>query len=197
MSTAVAPSSRRPIRVLADLIPGALTRDIVLVLAATAFLTVAGQVAIPLPFTPVPLSLSTFAVILSAAALGPVRAASSSVLYLALGVAGLPMFASHASGWDFASFGYIVGNVVVSIVVGVLARRRADRSVLSTIALASIGSLGFYVCGVPWLMAFIGADLPTGLALGALPFLIGDLIKIVVVALILPSAWKLVGTRAD
>lgn len=197
MSTYVAPTSRRSIRVLADLLPGALARDIVLVLAATAFLTIAGQVAIPLPFTPVPLSLSTFAVILSAAALGPVRAASSTVLYLALGMAGLPMFASHATGWAFASFGYIVGNVVVSIVVGILARKRADRSVLSTVALASLGSLGFYLCGVPWLMAFIGVDLPTGLALGMLPFLVGDLIKIVVVALILPSAWKLVGSRAN
>jgi biotin transport system substrate-specific component len=178
--------------VLADLIPGERVRDGVLVLAATAFLIAAGQIAIPLWFTPVPLSLATFAVLLSGAALGPVRAACSTLIYLLAGMAGAPIFASQASGWSFASFGYIVGFVPAAIVVGMLARRRADRSVVTTFLTACLGSLIIYAAGLPWLMAFLDVDLATGLELGVTPFLTGDVIKALAASLLLPAAWKLV-----
>ncbi|MDZ7677377.1 MAG: biotin transporter BioY [Acidimicrobiales bacterium] len=178
--------------VLADLIPASRTRDVALVLGSTAFLIVAGQVAVPLWFTPVPLSLATFAVLLSGATLGPVRAALSTTLYLALGVMGAPIFASQTSGWSFASFGYIVGYVLAAIAVGALARRHADRSVLTTFAAACLGSLLIYAAGLPWLMAFLDVDLATGLELGVYPFLAGDAIKALAAALLLPTAWKLV-----
>jgi biotin transport system substrate-specific component len=179
-------------RVLGDLIPGARVRDVALVLGGTAILTVAGQVAIPLPFTPVPLSLATFAVLVIGASLGPVRAAASAILYLLLGLVGLPIFAEHHSGWMFASFGYVLGYVAAAVIVGLLARRRADRGILGSIGLGALGSLAIYACGVPWLMAMAHVDLATALALGVLPFLIGDAIKIVATALILPATWKLV-----
>lgn len=188
MTTSLAPRHM----VLADLIPGARVRDASLVLVGTAFLIVAGQIAIPLWFTPVPLSLATFAVVISGATLGPARAAMSTLLYLALGVAGAPIFAAHAAGWSFASFGYIVGYVPAAIVVGSLARRRADRSVLATVAVACLGSLLIYAAGVPWLVRYLGVDLGRGLELGVYPFLVGDAIKAVAAALLLPAAWKLV-----
>lgn len=191
-TTTVSPSvAGRP--VLADLLPGARIRDGALVLAVTALLIVAGQIAVPLWFTPVPLSLATFAVLLGGAALGPVRAALSTSLYLALGVAGAPIFADQASGWSFASFGYIVGFIPAACVVGVLARRGADRSVIPTAAAACSGSVLVYLAGVPWLMAFLDVDLATGLELGMYPFLVGDAIKAVAAALLLPTAWKLTG----
>jgi biotin transport system substrate-specific component len=177
--------------VLADLIPITRLRDTVLVLASLAFLIAAGQIAIPLWFTPVPLSLATFAVLLSGATLGPTRAALSTTLYLGLGVAGAPFFAGQSSGWSFASFGYIVGYVPAAIVVGLLARRRADRSVLSTAATACLGSLLIYAAGLPWLIVFLDVDLATGLELGVYPFLVGDAIKALAAALLLPAAWKL------
>lgn len=189
MSTTTAPLGRP---VLADLIPGARLRDTALVLAGLAFLIIAGQIAIPLWFTPVPLSLATFAVLLSGATLGPTRAALSTMLYLALGAAGAPIFADHASGWSFASFGYIMGYVPAAIVVGLLARRRADRSMLSTVATACLGSLLIYAAGLPWLIAFLDVDLATGLELGVYPFLVGDAVKALAAALLLPAAWKLV-----
>lgn len=190
MSTSiVATTVARP--VLADLIPVARLRDTVLVLSSLAFLIAAGQITIPLWFTPVPLSLATFAVLLSGATLGPTRAALSTTLYLALGVAGAPFFAGQASGWSFASFGYIVGYVPAAIVVGLLARRRADRSVLSTIATACLGSFLIYAAGLPWLIVFLDVDLATGLELGVYPFLVGDAIKALAAALLLPAAWKL------
>jgi biotin transport system substrate-specific component len=190
MSTSIVTTTvARP--VLADLIPVARLRDTVLVLTSLAFLIAAGQITIPLWFTPVPLSLATFAVLLSGATLGPTRAALSTTLYLALGVAGAPFFAGQASGWSFASFGYIVGYVPAAIVVGLLARRRADRSVLSTIATACLGSFLIYAAGLPWLIVFLDVDLATGLELGVYPFLVGDAIKALAAALLLPAAWKL------
>jgi biotin transport system substrate-specific component len=188
MTTTTLPA--RP--VLADLIPGERVRDAVLVLAATAFLIVAGQIVIPLWFTPVPLSMATFAVLLSGAALGPVRAACSTLIYLLAGMAGAPIFASQASGWSFASFGYIVGFVPAAVVVGALARRRADRSVVTTFLTACLGSLIVYAFGLPWLIAFLDVDLATGLELGVTPFLTGDVIKALAASLLLPAAWKLV-----
>ena len=177
--------------VLADYLPGARTRDLALVLTGTAFITIAGQLTIPLPFTPVPLSLATFAVLLSGAALGPRRAGTSVLLYLALGLVGVPMFANHASGWAFASFGYIVGYFPAALLVGFLARRRADRSVVATVGMACLGSLVIYAFGLPWLMTYLGVDLSTGLRLGVTPFLIGDLLKAIAAAVVLPTTWTL------
>lgn len=191
MSTAAIPR-RTP--VLADSIPGARARDLGLVLAGAAFIAVAGYVAIPLPFTPVPLSLATFAVLLTGAALGPARGASSAGLYLLVGLVGVPVFAGGGSGWAFSSFGYIVGYVLAAAVVGLLARRRADRGVWSTLGLAALGTATIYACGVPWLAIFLSLDLATALALGVLPFLIGDTIKLIATAVALPSAWKALGS---
>lgn len=178
--------------VLADLVPGARVRDAALVVGATAFLTVAGQLVIPLPFTPVPLSLATFAVVLSGAALGPARAALATLLYLGLGVAGAPMFADGHAGWAFASFGYIVGFVPAAMLVGWGARRRGDRRVASMVLAAAAASAVVYLVGVSWLMAFLGVGLREGLALGMLPFLPGDAIKVAAAALLLPGTWRAV-----
>lgn len=195
MSTAAAP--RRTFPVLADLIPGARVRDVVLTLIGTAFITVAGYITIPLPFTPVPISLATFAVLLTGAALGPLRGSASAGLYLVLGLVGVPLFAHGASGWAFSSFGYIVGYVVAALIVGALARRRSDRSVWSTLGLAAVGSLTIYAFGVPWLAAFAGIDLATAFTLGVLPFLIGDAVKIVAMAGLLPAAWRIVDRSGE
>lgn len=195
MSTAAA--TRRTFPVLADLIPGARVRDIALTLIGTAFITVAGYVVIPLPFTPVPISLATFAVLLTGATLGPLRGASSAGLYLVLGLIGVPLFANGASGWAFSSFGYILGYLVAALLVGALARRRSDRTVWSTLGLAAIGSLTIYAFGVPWLAIFLGVDLATAFALGVLPFLIGDAVKIVAMAGLLPATWRVVDRSGE
>ncbi|MGC5616238.1 biotin transporter BioY [Georgenia sp. Z1491] len=188
--TSVASFRRAP--VLADLVPGTRLRDVALVLAGTVFVTLAGWVAVPLPFTPVPVSLATFAVLLTGAALGPARAAASILVYLAAGTAGAPMFAEFSSGWAFASYGYALGYLVAAVLVGELARRRADRSVLGTAALAVASTATIYAIGVPWLVVFLGVDLATGLTLGVVPFLVGDVIKAAAAALLLPGAWSIV-----
>ena len=190
----VTPAPRRV--VLADLVVGGLVRDVVLVVATAALTGAAAQVAIPLPFTPVPLSLQTFTVLLSAAALGPMRAASAMLIYLLAGMAGVPWFSDQTSGWGFPSFGYVIGFVVAATLVGLLARRGSDRSAPGVIGTMVAGNLVIYAIGVPYLAVAVGVSLPEAIALGVLPFLIGDALKILLAAGLLPAAWRLTGERA-
>ena len=182
-------------RTLADVVPGGLVRNIALVAGGTLFVALSALVQIPLPFTPVPLSLQTFAVLLTGAALGSRRGALSMALYLLAGVAGVPWFAAHQSGWAFASFGYVVGFVAAAWLAGRLAEAGADRQVLKNTGLLVVGNVVIYAFGVAGLIASTGMGLGTALAKGVVPFLIGDLVKIAVAAALLPAAWKLVGSR--
>src|SRR3954462_10146720 len=95
-------------RTLGDVIPGGLARSVALVVGGAAFVGLTAQVVVPLPFTPVPLSLQTFSVLLVGTVLGSRLGVASMSLYLLAGVAGVPWFAQHQSGWGFASFGYVV-----------------------------------------------------------------------------------------
>lgn len=187
--------ARRPARpVLADLLPGALARDVTLVVAVAALTAVAAQVVIPVPGLPVPLTGQTFAVLLGAAALGPWRGATAQAVYLTAGVVGLPVFAGASSGWESvagASGGYLVGFVLAGVVVGALARRGADRRVLSTVGTYALGTLAVYAVGVPWLAVSTGMPITAALLTGAAVFLPGDALKAALAAALLPSAWRL------
>ncbi|HLT60218.1 MAG TPA: biotin transporter BioY [Microlunatus sp.] len=184
-------------RTLADVIPGGVVRNVALVLSGTGLVALSAQIRIALPFTPVPLTLTTFSVLLVGAVLGGNRAAASLGLYLVLGVAGAPVFAGQSSGWAFASFGYIVGYLAAGYLVGRLAERGGDRTPLRTAGLMALGNLAIYAAGVPWLMAFLGVDPGQGLVLGVVPFLLGDALKIALAAGVLPTAWALVRRRSD
>ncbi len=182
-------------RVLADVVPGGLARDVALVVGGAALTALAAQVALPLPGTPVPVTLQTFAVLLVGAALGTVRGALSMLLYLLVGLAGAPVFSHGTSGWGGASFGYVVGFLVASVLVGRLAERGATRTPTRTAGVMVLGNLAIYAVGVPWLMAIAHVDLPVALGLGVVPFLIGDAVKVVVAAGLLPATWRLACRR--
>src|SRR3954471_16851391 len=130
MSTAVcAPPQSQP-RVLADLVPRVRARDLVLVVAAVVLTALCAQITFYLPGNPVPVTGQTFAVLLCGAALGANRGASAMLLYLLVGMIGLPVFADGDHGMDVitgASGGYIIGFLVAGWVVGRLAERRYDR----------------------------------------------------------------------
>lgn len=166
-------------------------RDVVLVAGAAALTGLAAQVAIPL--WPVPITLQTLTVLLAGAALGPVRGAAGMGLYLAVGAAGVPWFAQQNSGLAFPTLGYVIGFVVAATVVGWLARRGADRTVVGAIGAMVLGNLVIYAIGVPYLAVAIGVSLPEAVALGALPFLLGDGLKVLLAAGLLPAAWRLSG----
>ena len=187
MSVAV---SARP-SVLADTLPGARTRDALLVLAAACFVGLAAQVSVPVPGTPVPVTLQTFAVLLSGAALGWRRGALALGLYVALGAL-VPWYAGGRSGWGGASFGYLLGFVLAAAVVGALAARGGDRSVVRTAGTMALGTLLVYAVGVPWLAWSVDVPLASAVSLGLRPFLAGDLLKVALAAGVLPAAWRLV-----
>ena len=187
-------SSVQP-RTLADVIPGGLARNVALVAGGACFVGLTAQVSVTLPFTPVPLTLQTMSVLLTVAVLGSRRGVLSMALYALAGMAGVPWFTGHNSGWAFATFGYVLGFVVAALVVGHLAERGGDRTPLRAAGLMVLGNLAIYAVGVPGLMAFADMPLSTALAKGAVPFLLGDAIKIAVAAGLLPIAWKLVGTN--
>jgi len=188
--TSIAPERR----VLADVLGASRLRDASLVVGGAALTGLLGQVVVPLPFTPVPLSLGTFAVLLVGATLGPLRGALSMLLFLGAGVAGVPWFAEQASGWQIASLGYVFGYVAAAWLVGALAaKQRADRSPWRMAGTAVLATVAVYAGGVPWLMAFTGMGLGEALLLGVVPFLIGDGLKAVAAAGLLPLTWRLVG----
>ena len=168
-------------------------RDLLLIIAGSLFVAAMAQVKIPLPFTPVPLTGQTFAVLLVGAALGARNGASSLALYLLMGIVGLPFFAGGASGLTYLTGptgGYLLGFVVAAYIVGLLAARGLDRRIPSALLAFLVGEIVIYLFGVSWLSVYIG--LQKALVAGLLPFLIGDAIKLAAAALVLPAAWKLV-----
>ena len=171
-------------------------RDVILILSGALFVAVLAQVRIPLPFTPVPLTGQTFAVLLVGATLGSTRGTASMLLYIALGAFGLPVFAGGASGMEYlsgATLGYLVGFVMAATVIGLLAERGLERSVRTSILPFLIGTIIIYVCGVAWLAIILGS-FSKAIAAGLLPFLIGDAIKLIAASIALPAGWKLVGS---
>ena len=173
-----------------------LITDALLVLAGTALVAGAAQISVKLPFTPVPITGQTFAVLLVGASLGCVLGTASAMLYLWLGVAGAPIYAHHDSGWSVitsASGGYIVGFVLAATLTGFLAERRWDRRLSSSIGLMLTGNVVIYLVGLPWLAVVLNTNLEKTLEYGLYPFIPGDTFKLYLAAAALPGAWKLVG----
>ncbi|MEN8903018.1 MAG: biotin transporter BioY [Candidatus Nanopelagicales bacterium] len=177
-------------RVLADYAARTALAQIVLVFCGAAFVGIAAQIAIPLPFTPVPLTLQTFAVLLAGAALGSLRGVASMGLYALMGVVGVPWFAEGSSGFSSASFGYILGFILAAFIVCRLAEGGGSTTPTRSAALMVIGNLAIYAVGVTWLKFAIDSSWATALSLGVVPFLIGDAIKIALAAGLLPLSWK-------
>ena len=171
-------------------------RNATLVLGLTAFTAMCAQVAVPLPFTPVPLTLQTFAVLAGAAALGAERAVIAQVLYVVLAIAGIPVLAGGASGTDVvvgATGGYILGFVVASYVVGRIAERGATQKVLSTVTGYVAGTAVIYALGVSWLSFVTHMSVRDAVVAGMIPFLVGDAIKACAAGICLPTMWKFIG----
>ncbi|MFJ8665313.1 biotin transporter BioY [Streptomyces sp. NPDC093600] len=196
MSTAAAPvRSLRAGTVLADLLPASRARDIALVVGGAALTGIAAQIAVPVPGSPVPVSGQTFAALLVGTSLGARRGFLALAVYAVAGMAGVPWFAQATSGYGMPSFGYILGMLLAATVVGALARRGADRSVLRTAGTMALGSLVIYAVGAPYLALATGMTLPQAIAAGVTPFLIGDALKAALAMGVLPTAWKLLGHK--
>lgn len=171
-------------------VPRTISSDIALVGAGAALIAVAAQIQIPM--IPVPMTMQTFAVLLVAATLGFSRGAASTALYLALGAFGLPVFAGAAAlKAAMPTLGYLIGFVLAAAVIGFLAEKGFTKNPLKLALAFTAGSLVVYSSGVIGLMAILGIDFTTALSVGVVPFLIGDAVKAVLAAALLPLAWKL------
>jgi biotin transport system substrate-specific component len=172
------------------------------VLFVTMLTAAAAQVSVPLPFTPVPFTLQPMVVLLGGAVLGPRLGFFSQVLYLAAGIAGLPVFAASpvlpqgVARLLGPTGGYLMSYPLAAFVTGALAVQGLDRRYLTSVAAMAAGLAIIFSCGVAWIAwGPASAGIARAIAAGLVPFLPADLLKIVLAAAVLPSAWRLIGTR--
>lgn len=196
--TAIAPAAPRT---LADaVLPRTLVTDVALVVGFAALTAAAAQLTFHLPWTPVPITGQTFAVLASGTVLGVKRGGLSQLLYVVVGALGAPVYASGAGGWSAATGatgGYLIGFVLAAALVGALADRRQDRSLLTSIPAMLAGSAVVYAIGVPWLAWKLGVSGTKAVELGMAPFLIGDAVKLVAAGALAPGAWRFVRRTRD
>lgn len=182
---------RHPLALTAFSSRSALSRAL-LVVGGAAFVAVMAQARVGLPFTPVPLTGQTFAVLLTGALLGSRLGAASMLAYVAAGLFGLPVFSGWVGGWAVVSGptgGYLLGFVVAAFVVGWFAEQGWDRD-YRAVAPMLIGNTLIYAAGLPWLARFVGPD--DVIQSGLLPFIPGDLLKLAAAACALPAGWAAV-----
>lgn len=186
-------------RVLVDAIwsEDSLARDGVLVVAGVLAIATAAQIRIPVPFSLVPITGQTFAVMLLAALYGPRRGVATILAYITSGAMGLPFFAGGAAGIAYLAgptTGYIAGWIGAAWVIGTLMERGWSRRAWTRALAMWLGSLVIFASGVLWLSRFVG--LQEAFVTGFLPFIPGDVVKIALAMAVLQAGWKY-GTRSN
>jgi len=167
--------------------------DVALIIGGSLFIALSAQVKLHLPFSPVPITGQTFAVLMIGALLGSRRGCLCVLAYIIEGIVGLPVF---AMGGGFAVLlgptgGYLVGFIAAAYITGLLAERRWDRRVGRTILAMVFGNVAIYGFGLVWLSILIGVK--AALVAGLYPFIVGDCLKIILAVVLLPMGWKLLG----
>jgi biotin transport system substrate-specific component len=167
------------------------------VLFAVVLTIVAAQVSIPLPFTPVPFTLQPMVVLLAGAALGSRLGASTQIIYIFAGIAGLPVFAaSPVLPQGLARLlgptgGYLMSYPLAAFVAGYLAEHGFDRRYLTSVVAMGAGLAIIFAVGVLWIAFGVPhAGLSAAIATGLVPFLPADIVKVFLAATVLPAAWK-------
>jgi biotin transport system substrate-specific component len=172
--------------------------ETVLVMSSVLLMALLAQIRIPLPFTPVPITGQTLGVLLVGSLIGTRLGALSMLVYLAMATVGFPFFAGGASGievWQGATIGYLVSYPIVSALMGWFAERGWDRHFGKLLGAMALGSAIIYLFGAGWMVLGLGMSVSTALMAGVIPFLIGDAIKAVIAAGVLPGGWKLLGDK--
>lgn len=182
-----------PSVVIERVVRGRAAADMLLVVGASALIAIAAQIAIPLPFTPVPLTLQPLAVIFVGVALGATRGAAAAALYLLEGFSGMPVFAQGHGGaaWLLgATAGYLYSYPFAAWLAGFVSQRGWGSSIVRAITgmLLALGVI--YLGGWSWLAAL--TDARTAFAAGVAPFVVADIVKVAIGAALLPKAQKLI-----
>jgi len=167
--------------------------DLLLMVTGIALITFSAYIRIPLPFTPVPLTAQTLTVLLIGVLYGSKRGAICIVLYIVVGIAGLPVFQGGHFGLDYiikgATGGYLFGFIAAAFVTGYLSEQGFDRSFWKIFTAMCIGNAIIYLLGLSWLAAL---GIKNVFAIGMFPFIPGDLVKILFATILLPTGWKLI-----
>jgi biotin transport system substrate-specific component len=174
----------------------ALLYDVGLILGGSVLVALSAQWAVPLPFSPIPITGQTLAVLLVGALLGARRGSLCVLTYLLEGCAGLPVFAGARAGLGVLfgpTGGYLLGFVAAAWVSGWLAERGWDRRTGTAFLAMALGNVIIYAFGLAWLSRFVGGG--HVLELGFLPFVPGDILKLILGTLLLPAGWRLLGHR--
>jgi biotin transport system substrate-specific component len=173
-------------------------RHVALIVAGALLIYLSALVVIPIPGNPVPITGQTFGVLLVGGALGFRRGLAAVLLYVLLGVVGLPFFAEGKGGLTVilgASGGYLIGFILAGALVGRLAELGWDRHLAGAVGAMVIGNALIYVVGLPWLAFVAHFDATTAVQKGLVPFIFGDILKLVLAAVVFPAAWWVVGRR--
>jgi biotin transport system substrate-specific component len=179
-----------------------IAQDVVLVLAGTALIAIAAKIKVP--FVPVPMTLQTLAILLIGATYGFRLGTLTVLAYLAEGLVGLPVFTNTPPAVAGPLYflgptgGFLAGFVLLAMVVGAAADRGFDRSIPKLFAAMLAGEVVMMALGFAWLAWFaalssgaVGLGVEKALAAGVTPFILGDLLKIALAALLVPAAWSL------
>ena len=198
-------------RIQPDSRVAALARDIALMVGFAGFVALCAQIAVRTPWTTVPITGQTFAVLVAGGSLGMWRGAGSLSIYMLIGMIGFPGFAPGSDVvagnwdlhfilpwngndglvWDFPSGGYIVGFIFAAALVGFLAERRWDRKPWVHLGMF-LGAAVLYIPGILWLAYDLDVSLSKALEFGLYPFIVGDMMKLFLASVTLPAAWGLV-----
>lgn len=187
---------------LTHVAPTTLDRTVVrasAVLIMTLLTVVAAQISVPLPLTPVPFTFQPMLVLIGGAALGARLGATSQILYLALGIAGLPVFAASPVLPQGAlrllgpTGGYLMAYPIAAFLAGSLAERGFDKRYLTSFAAMAAGLAVVFAFGVIWLATFVApaAGWSGAVAAGFTPFIVADLAKLALAAGVLPTFWRI------
>lgn len=180
-------------------VPRTALTNVALILSGAVFTAYAAQLVIPM--WPVPMTAQTLAVLLVGSVLGATRGAISLIVYFSMGAAGMPVFSAATSLSFGPTFGYLVGFVAAAAAVGYLSERGWHKSVAGVLGSFAIANSIIYLFGLPWLAFVLGNlgaanDLAAVAAAGLAPFIVGDALKMILAAALLPLAWKYLGKKA-
>ena len=173
-----------------------LTRNCLLVMGTSLLLALSAQIAIPLPFSPVPVTLQTLVVLLAGAVLGSRLGTLSVLFYLVEGAVGLPFFAKGGAGLAYlrgVTGGYLIGFVVAAFMVGLLVEGGLGRKFSTAVLAMFVGNILLYCFGLPWLKSVLNISMSKAFAFGLYPFILGDLYKIGLASALLPQLWRFFG----
>lgn len=167
------------------------TKQMVLIALMTAVTCVLGPLSIPLPFSPVPISLTNFAIFLAIFVLGMENGTISFIIYLLLGAVGVPVFSSFRGGFQVLAGptgGYLIGFIFLALIMG-FALDHFDRKLVPTIIGMIIGMVVCYAFGTVWLAKLLSLSFKEGLMMGVIPYLPGDAAKIIIAAIVGPKLY--------